>query len=142
MVEQSLIIKNYILSGSALGLLAILWWGFKLIGVRIIENLDALNKHKDKSEVQIAGLEGGGKKSSQDISELFKRQYEHLEKISAISYNLEKQKLITDNYNAKVLELELDIKERTENQLRNIKELSDKYTTLKSEHDKCKHCNQ
>ena len=142
MVEQSLILKNYILSGAAVGLLAILWWGFKLIGVRIIENLDALNKHKDRAEVQIQGLVADENKLSDNMAELFKRQYEQLEKLNTLGNSLEKQKIITDNYNAKVLELELDNKEYIEKQQQNIKELTDKYNNLKSERDKCKQCNK
>lgn len=141
MVEYSLVIKNWILSGAAIGLLAIVWWGFKYIGTRIIEKIEGLTTFKDKSEVKLTSLENNQKKHEENLSDLYRKQYDLLDKYHTLDKQLEKQKQLTDTYSEKVLNIELEIKENNKENKQITKDINTKLDNLKTEHDKCTTCN-
>ena len=141
-VQESIAVKNYIMSLAAIGLLAIVWWGFKFVGVKIINTLEGLVKFSEKAEVKIENLDKGVAHSRTDIGDLYRKQYEQLTMMQEFDKNLEKQKNLTDKYNEKVLEFELDVKEFKKEQREKLKELTDKTDSIKSEHDKCNNRNK
>lgn len=119
-------VKNYVLAGASIGLLAIVWWGFQFTANKIVNTLESLLDHKAKSEVTMGVLTNENEIHKENIADLYKKQYEHLDRITQIEKLQSKQGSLVDTNSEKYIELSMDFKEH----LKEFKE-------MRKEHDRC-----